>query len=227
MGALVLDGRPHIAVVIDRKLPSTTLEKLPSRGADLLEVRLDLFAPDFDAAFDYIADIRKTVSLPLLGTIRPNEHTGPQRMSLFTRLLPLVDAVDIEFDADICAEVIAESGIKTVIASEHDFVQTPSTERLQAIADRTRASGADIVKIAAMAHSSADVARLMTFCSQCEHPMIAIAMGEHGLVSRLIAPLFGSLFSYSFVSESVAPGQMSLDNLAAEMARYYPSRRFP
>jgi 3-dehydroquinate dehydratase I len=225
VGPLLLDGAPRIAAIIDRELPLEQVAALADRGADLLEIRLDLFAPDFGAAFGYIARIRESVALPLLGTVRPNEHTEPHRLELFQRLLPFVDAIDIELDSDSIEQIVEMGTGKTIVVSEHDFERMPPLERLQSLTTQAVAAGAHIVKIAAMAHSAQDVARLLSFCRRVEHPMVAIAMGQHGLLSRLVAPLFGSLFSYAFVSESVAPGQMGLDELAAEMARYYPDRR--
>jgi 3-dehydroquinate dehydratase-1 len=86
-------------------------------------------------------------------------------------------------------------------------------------------AGASLVKIAAMPHSADDVMRMLRFCNDTPHPMVAITMGELGTLSRVFAPLFGSLFSYAFLGDSVAPGQLSVDKLAEEFRLFYPSRR--
>jgi 3-dehydroquinate dehydratase I len=222
LGELVLDGSPRAAVVIDRVMPLEQVAALRGRGADLLEIRLDLLGPDLARALQYAGQVRRASGLPLLGTIRENDQTRRGRLELFEKFLPLVDAVDVEVDADIRDSVVAMAAGKTVIVSEHDFVATPPDTRLRTIASAAVAAGAHVVKIAAMARSADDVARLMAFCRANRTPTIAIAMGEYGAISRVLAPVFGSLFSYTFVSDAVAPGQLPLDDLVREFRRYYP-----
>ena len=58
------------------------------------------------------------------------------------------------------------------------------------------------------------------------HPELAArltGMGEHGVVSRVFFPLFGSLLTYGFVAQSGAPGQLPLEELYAELRRYSPA----
>jgi 3-dehydroquinate dehydratase-1 len=87
---------------------------------------------------------------------------------------------------------------------------------------KAKSQGADIIKIAAMARDAEDVARLMCFTAARSENMVSIAMGEHGAISRIIAPLFGSLFTYAFVDKAVAPGQIPLEELVKELKKYYP-----
>ena len=222
IGSLILDGAPRVAVVIDRPLPGQEIAGLAGRGADLLEIRFDLFADGLVAAIDYASAIREHTALPLLGTLRENDSNRADRLSAFERLIPLVDAVDIEVDADIRDAVVQAAAGKTVVVSEHDFGGMPDNARLEELVAQSVAAGADIAKIAGTATEREDAARLLTFCSRCQHPMVAIAMGRFGAASRLLGSLFGSLFTYSFVSEAVAPGQIGLEELVADLRRYYP-----
>lgn len=225
IGSLALRDNAHIAAIVDSVVPDSVLTGLSGRGADLIEMRLDLFDKDIDATLSFVEHVRNRTGLPLIGTVRESERIGTDRLAVFERLLPLVDAVDIEIDAGIRDQVVTKADGKTVIISEHDFEKTPSTARLEALAREAVEAGASIVKIAAMPRSPGDVVRMLRFCSDTPHPMVAIAMGELGTISRVLAPLFGSLFSYAFLGDSVAPGQLSLDKLAEEFRLYYPSRR--
>jgi 3-dehydroquinate dehydratase-1 len=85
-----------------------------------------------------------------------------------------------------------------------------------------KAAGATIVKLATTARSRGDVTRLLRFTENANVPMVAIAMGPVGTISRVVAPLFGSLFTYAFIGEEVAPGQMSLDEMVLPLRRLYP-----
>ena len=49
-----------------------------------------------------------------------------------------------------------------------------------------------------------------------------VAMGAHGVASRVFFPLFGSLISYGGVGAAGAPGQLPLAELYAELRRYSP-----
>jgi 3-dehydroquinate dehydratase type I len=77
-----------------------------------------------------------------------------------------------------------------------------------------------------MARGRDDVTRVLRFWVESSIPTVAIAMGPLGTISRVIAPLFGSLFTYAFVGErEVAPGQLPLDELSSMIARLYPPTR--
>jgi hypothetical protein len=55
-------------------------------------------------------------------------------------------------------------------------------------------------------------------------PLVAIAMGHAGTVSRIAFPAAGSLLTYASADgeEPTAPGQLPLRMLRRELARYYP-----
>ncbi len=223
IGRLALDGKtPRVAVVIDRPLPMEIAGGLAARGADLLEVRVDLFDGPLDRVLEYVDELRATAGLPLLGTVRETDSNRSNRREIFARLIPLVDAVDIEVDTPIRDEITQDAKGRTIVFSEHDFERMPDTERLDDLVRMVREGGADILKVAGTARRPDEVAALLSYCHRCPMPMVAIAMGAHGTVSRVLAPLFGSLFTYTFVADSVAPGQMALDDLVAELRRYYP-----
>jgi 3-dehydroquinate dehydratase I len=219
---------PRIAAIIDRMLPLQAIRRLKSQGADLLEVRVDLFKEPVQRVLEYVSKVKKESGLPLLGTVRETSSNKKKRLEIFHHLIPIVDCIDIEVDAPIKNQVIkmTRNAKKKVIVSEHDFKKTPDNKRLIAIAKESLRSGADMVKIAAMAKTNGDVVRLLQFCADCQCPMIAISMGEYGKISRVLAPLYGALFTYGFIgAKAVAPGQLALDKLDEMLGRLYPARR--
>ena len=85
-----------------------------------------------------------------------------------------------------------------MIRSSHFFAGTPSDDVLRNTVEKCRKFGGEIVKIAAMAKSGEDVARVVAF-----------SMGEIGKVSRLDCLKLGSPFTYAALNENeaAAPGQ--------------------
>lgn len=109
----------------------------------------------------------------------------------------------------------------TMIRSSHFFAGTPSDDILRGTVEKCRKFGGEIVKIAAMAKSEEDVARVLGLYSVAEpddqrsYELIAFSMGEIGKASRLECLKLGSPFTYAALNgnEVVAPGQWSYSEM--------------
>ena len=55
-------------------------------------------------------------------------------------------------------------------------------------------------------------------------PIIAVAMGEEGQVSRICAGDFGSVLSYGCGSKQTAAGQFNVEQLDKYMTKYYGTK---
>jgi 3-dehydroquinate dehydratase-1 len=218
IGNLELGKKPCVAAVVDAIVPIQELLELKRLGVDLLEVRLDLIDKPLDCIEKYLYDVKLAARLPLIGTVRENEHTKGKRSVYFRRMLPYVDCVDIELgapDAQELHEIV--HGVKTIV-SYHDFVKTPDVGTLRSKAGDAVRQGADIVKIVTMARNTDDAWRLVTFAvTWGGAPIVAFAMGEPGAFSRLRACEFGSLFTYGYITKPVAPGQLSAEELVKKI----------
>jgi 3-dehydroquinate dehydratase I len=223
IGSLVLGSVPRVVAIIDEMVPVQTALKFIERGADLLEIRIDRISAPFAEIMTYAKKLRKGVKVPIIGTIRETRGNKSKRQAMFEEITPLVDCIDIEINTEICQDVVKMAKGKTVIVSEHDFDKMPSDSQLVSIVNRAVELGADIVKIAAQASSFEDVTRLLRFNQDRGEPMVTIAMGEAGTISRFVAPLFGSLFTYGYTNKAVAPGQISLESLVDGMRMLYPA----
>lgn len=221
IGNCTLGTTPRVVAVVDEIIAVDTLKVLAA-PTDLLEMRIDCWECTEKAAAAYCNEVRTATGMPMIGTIRENDHTRTKRVELFKACMPFVDSIDIELGTAINSVVTSAAQGKTIIVSEHDFNGTPTVEGLASMVDRARAQGADIVKIATMANSRDDVVRLLEFTRSCTIPVVAFAMGPIGKVSRVIAPLFGTLFTYGYITKAVAPGQLSVNELAEEIGRYFP-----
>ena len=215
IGSLELGKKPLIAAVVDAVVPMQDLVDLKKKGVDLLEVRVDLIDKPLDCVVECLSDLKHTVSLPVIGTVRENARTKKDRMTFFTAIMPYVDCIDIELGTSIAAQVQAQAKTagRTVIVSVHNFEKTPDNKALQSMVDRATAQGADIVKVVTTANCEEDAWRLLRFAKSCKVPIVAFAMGEAGAFSRIKACEYGSLFTYGYISKPVAPGQISAEEL--------------
>ena len=122
------------------------------------------------------------------------------------------------------------------IRSYHDFEGTDSFEALKAVVEKCVYHGADMVKIVTMAHSQADVDKVMALYGWCRQEkeagnerigaladggLIAFCMGETGRASRLEALKNGAPYTYAALSaeESAAPGQWDTTEMRSEVYR--------
>jgi len=233
IGNIELGAVPRVAVPLTDAEVDETAAALAAalRWADVVELRVDMFASREPQHVASVCEKVKKCGAALLVTVRSGDQGGARdiddssRLDLYRAALPFADAFDVELHSPICDDVLALAAGRslTTIASHHDFATTPAQSALHSLLTEATAHGADIVKIAATAHDSLDRNRLLDLLRDGPtDAMIVIAMGEQGAASRVFFPLCGSLLTYGFLNEAVAPGQMSIRALHSELARYSP-----
>ena len=89
-----------------------------------------------------------------------------------------------------------KQGLK-VIASHHDFYETPDREVMKMLLEQMCAGGADIVKLAVMPQNMEDVLKLLSVTYEFKEenpdtPVITMSMGKMGMISRLCGESFGA-----------------------------------
>lgn len=187
------------------------------RGLELAEIRIDALEPSEQSP----EKIRRIFSQPLklIATCRPGQIPDNERKSLLLAAVECKAAyVDVEVDSPdgFLKEVVGKAraaGCKVII-SYHDYRKTPSASELERIAEWCFESGADIAKIACLSNSEADNARLLGLLDYGK-PLIVIGMGPKGRLTRVVAPLLGSPFTYASAKagSETAPGQMDAERI--------------
>ena len=133
----------------------------------------------------------------------------------------VVDFIDVEyFEAKNPQKEIAmlqEMGVY-VIASHHDFEQTPDPEVIRMLLEQIRESGADVVKLAVMPQNMWDVLHLLEETNRFhenhpDHPLITMSMGAKGGISRVAGEFFGSCVTFGAGGQASAPGQLPVKQL--------------
>ncbi|KAI3438702.1 hypothetical protein D9Q98_001122 [Chlorella vulgaris] len=195
------------------------------KGADIVEIRLD-YLQQLDPEKD-VPSLLHLCPLPAIITYRPvwegGKYDGPEAERLATlRLAALSGAAYVDVELKVAPLFFAVGGdplppTTKVIVSSHDYEQTASEEELQELVERIHATGADIVKFATMANDITDAYRVLSVLRRCPVPCIALAMGERGQITRLLAPKYGGFLTFGALSPDrvSAPGQPTLQQLSS------------
>ncbi|MFT8606946.1 MAG: type I 3-dehydroquinate dehydratase [Liquorilactobacillus ghanensis] len=235
IGNLTLgNGKPKIAVSLTGKNQNEMLQQAQQIAVvqpDLVEWRLDYFQDvlEITTVSQLAAKLRQIIPIPLLLTFRTQAEGGVQPLSTaqyFILLRQLIDqqlgdAIDIEVarSRQNVIETIqaAHQQNLPVILSNHDFQATPTEAKLVARLTLMNDLQADIAKIAVMPHSAADVLTLLTATHTAAEylplPLITMAMGDLGKITRLSGELFGSVLTFGSVGSASAPGQIPAQTL--------------
>lgn len=230
------EGIPKICVPIVGRTKAEILaaaENICRTPADIVEWRADWYEdmPDFKRVRECLKDLRSILGeLPLLFTIRTAEEGGEAAVEAEAYVAlnqeairsGCIDLVDVElFTGDNYVlrmiSTAREYGVK-VISSNHDFEKTPEKEVIISRLCKMQELGADILKIAVMPQSKADVMNLLLatdeMVSEYAHqPIVTMSMGKLGVLSRLCGEQFGSAVTFGAVGNVSAPGQIDASEL--------------
>jgi 3-dehydroquinate dehydratase-1 len=134
--------------------------------------------------------------------------------------------IELETDARFRERIVraARAVGCRVIVSYHNFQETPSRAELERRIALAFASGADIVKVACQVGSRRDNARLLGLLD-AGSALIVVGMGKKGRLTRIVAPLLGSVFTYASIGggTETAEGQLdaaSLERIILELKRH-------
>jgi 3-dehydroquinate dehydratase-1 len=106
-----------------------------------------------------------------------------------------------------------------LVCSYHNFDATPPLPALAAEFRRAQAMDGDVAKVSVMAREPGDVLTLLSATRQASREiapaLIAVSMGPHGALSRIIGFTFGSALTFGVASGASAPGQLPIAELRA------------
>ena len=181
-------------------------------GADRVECRLDFLATPPDRAD--LETILAGHAHQAIVTCRPQREGGRFQGDETRRLEILRLAADLgclAVDVEVDVPPADRPDTKTIILSHHDFAgNMPDLEAYLPAGETTA-----IPKVAFQAHGPEDALRAMDFLRGCPGPAIALAMGPHGVASRILARKFGAWGSFASLragGES-APGQLTIADM--------------
>ncbi|HEX7723254.1 MAG TPA: type I 3-dehydroquinate dehydratase, partial [Pyrinomonadaceae bacterium] len=198
-----------------------------ARVGDIVELRADCLV-DPHAAVSFLHESARVIERPLIVTMRSPEQGGRAEIDYQTRrefwsALAHSNAgyfIDLELDMvqDFASLESAKLPVdwSRVICSHHDFTRVP--DDLEKIFEVMTATPAGIIKIAVQTDDALDCLSIFKLLerSQAERrELIAIGMGDAGVMTRILGPSRGSFLTYASLGEEsgTAPGQLTAKDL--------------
>lgn len=238
-GVSIGRGQPKICIPLtgtDRAALLEQASRARAAGADLVEWRADFYeglSRKLDAA-ETLKEIKEELrELPVIFTIRTVSEGGKAEISqeeyraciLAAAESGYAELVDVEIFSAENVDVLIDEIHKTkarVIASTHDFHKTDDSETLRKRFLDMNATKADILKMAVMPKKFEDTAVLMQVTNEVtenctEKPVISMAMGTLGSISRIAGENFGSAVTFATAGAASAPGQFPIEELRMMM----------
>lgn len=230
------EGMPKTIVPITGATAEQALQQAAviaaSASTDIAEWRIDYLdiATDGTALLALGKRIEQALAgKPLIVTFRTQAEGGSKAIrdadygALYATLLRggFVQMLDVEMfrDPQVVQSLVSaahQAGAKVVMSS-HDFHGTPPREEIVARLLRQQAMGADVLKIAVMPRDAGDVLALLDATwqvrQQSDRPLLTMAMGGTGVVSRLAGETFGQAMTFGMIGTPSAPGQVDVEQL--------------
>ena len=209
-----------------------------ARKPGLLEWRVDFFdgIGDPDAVVETLAAICQVAAgIPVLFTRRSSKEGGEpivideqQVLAIYRAVCASGHAALVDYEmgneaanVDQVREMSHMHGVKLVL-SFHDFGKTPEAAFLGSRFALAQQLGADVAKVAVMPKGMDDVLMLLGATLQASQslaiPIVSMAMGGYGAVTRLCGWTFGSAMTFAVGQSSSAPGQMPIEDIEAGVA---------
>lgn len=194
-------------------------------GADLIEWRLDAVVATEPAA-SVMATLVRDVDVGSLLTCRSVDEGGAfegtdedlaQWLGQMSELDPAPLWVDVEYarwrrSQSVRSAAASLAGVK-VLMSFHDFSGRPAD--LLRIASDMQEAACDGVKLVWRARSIRDALECRDLLADRSKPMVALCMGPHGVMSRVMAGAWGGLMTFAAADadSATASGQPTLEQL--------------
>ncbi len=210
-----------ICACINGKNPDECIRVMERTDTEFVEHRMD-----FMERIERLNDIYASTQAAIIATNRSTANGGNFEGTEEDRLGHLMEAmdagcqyVDIELETGQKLRVpVMEHAVKLgigIILSTHNFQCTPGPEELMRLMNELKKQGADIGKIVTYANRPEDchhILELLVHAKRQDFELVAFAMGGIGRFTRLLAPLYGSPFTYASVTGEVAHGQLSVED---------------
>ena len=196
-------------------------------GADALEVRADLLASfEVETVSEQISLLLSHSALPIIFTVRSQVQGGKfpdaeeaDQVALLAQAARLgCHFIDIELSIGEERREELQEAIRPSLAlvSHHDPKRELSWDALERKIVEASRSGADVVKIVTMAKEVDDCSRLRAAvkCADVPQPVIALAMGPLGKLSRALNEVMTPI-THPALPAAAAPGQLSMASIVS------------
>jgi len=222
---------------LNKQIIESALEKSP----DLIELRFDYINEAELITHSLLKELVSIIPLkiPKIFTFRRKQEGGQYHLNANDRLEVLKRLIEVKpeyLDIEINSESVVLKDIidlaynnkVKLIFSYHDFEKSVSYEetaeilnkfdeklKVELSIDLDKINGS-IFKIISTAQVFDDNVQVLNTCkelSRQDKKFVCFAMGEVGLLSRILCVKFGSLWTYGSLEEKTAPGQIKIEKI--------------
>jgi len=189
--------------------------------------------PYFEVWLDYIDDINKVFIKKLVRLLKGRMIFVLRRKNLEKTHMSLKQKTDLILflknsqsllDLDIITQkeelnFIQNRSLKiNVIASYHNYKETPDNGKLKEIIDTIKLYKPQILKISTMCNCRQDALRLLQLLLELKSKnlkCVVLGMGEFGVITRIFGTLWGNeiIFAPAILTEKSAEGQLTKNQL--------------
>ena len=121
-------------------------------------------------------------------------------------------------------DMIHDERVKVLLSYHDPEEMILASDIVKLVAAMTK-YGADMYKVAAMAHTRSEANGLLQATEYLRKrvtaPMVTMAMGEAGKITRIAGGRFGSCMSFAALGEGSAPGQLPADVMRKKLDEVY------
>lgn len=239
-GRVLGAGKPLVCVPVMAEEKAGILaeaKRLLAAKADMIEWRADAFAQakEPDEVRNVLSELKPLVNDTILVfTIRTRAQGGLLELPGETLQIlhetaaesGAADFIDVEYfeRKQVEQEITKLQNMGAhVIASHHNFQETPARTEIRSLLEEMQAGAADVVKLALMPQRMQDVFDLMeeTHAFHEAHPkrpLITMSMGRMGMLSRVAGEFTGSCVTFGAGAKASAPGQIAMAELTQVLA---------
>jgi 3-dehydroquinate dehydratase I len=190
-------------------------------GADYVEIRFDfLNLSDLEEALS----IANAVNKKAVYTLRSPEQGGQFKGNTFERITWLEKLssskpmlLDVELYTIKCNNNLADylkENNTSVLISWHDFEKTPSNAQLTNLLYEMRKYSQNVKVVTTAQKTEDSLGLLELYENTLGINLIAFAMGEAGVLSRLLCVIIGNApFTYASLEKAIAPGQLTIKQM--------------
>ena len=217
-GIHIGEGKPKVCLPIVGKNEKEIIQQFQSfQGLpyDVIELRIDFYQEirNSSSLKSVLQKLRSMTDLPILLTYRSSREGGQMQLSdeeyqTFVKQAcesQCIDLIDIELMSGNTlvfqlVEIAHQNDIK-VVMSNHDFDKTPCFSDMMNRLEQMEILGADIITLLNMT---------LEMSHKLERPIVTMAMGKIGVISRITGELTGSSMTFASAGKISAPGQMNV-----------------
>lgn len=224
------EGKPLVCVPVMAAAKSEIIKQvrqLSEKNTEMIEWRLDVFEniDSMNAIREVLAELAPVIGNSIFVYTYRSKGQGGMGTLSEEKVLDIhqigaesgvVDFVDVEYfmSKNPKREIhqLQQTGVN-IIASHHDFEQTPEQNVIRMLLEKMAESGTDIVKLAVMPQNISDVLLLLKETAEFHQiypmqPLITMSMGRLGIISRISGEIFGSCVTFGSGELASAPGQL-------------------